>query len=392
MIREIRFIISIALLVFGYLNVDACTLGVASGKATSDGRPMLWKSRDFKELPNIMHYTESNQHNYVSNITPEWGYDQSYYGANNKGFAIANTYITDFPLGESGFNNGTFMSYALANCITVNDFIDLLDSTNIEGRSTRAIFGVIDAKGGAIVVEVNANRYWKYDVNDSITAPNGFIIRSNFALGIGGYKGRERYERSTHLIGEYYDNKTLNVKSVLQGQIRDLPNFRGESVLLQENPPEWYNCSGKICNPNTLSATVIQGVKDNEPSYLTTVWAMLGHPLSSIAIPYWPVGDTPQSSSSTANDGLYKISYNLRSYVFDSPSQGNMIRTAKTIKLNKELLKVENDILIEANKYLAIWRKGEALTYKMLNAEEQFANKVYNTLAHIIDTSIGADK
>jgi predicted alpha/beta superfamily hydrolase len=380
------WLILIALLVFGNLNIDACTVGVASGKATSDGRPMLWKSRDFKEFPNIMYYTKTDQYNYVSNITPEWGYNESYYGANEKGFAIANTYITDFPKGVSGFENGTLMSYALANCITVHDFIDILDSTNAIGRSTRAVFGVIDAKGGALIIEANADKYWKYDANNVKTAPNGFIVRANFALGIGGTSGIERYERSTLLINDYYKSNNLNVRSILQGQIRDVPNSKQESVLLQNNPPVLYDCSGKICNPNTLSASVIQGVKDNEPSHLITVWAMLGHPLSSITVPYWPVGDTPKSSSSLDEDGLYKTSYNLRKYIFDSPSQAYMIRTAKAIELNKNLLKVENSILIEADNLLEKWRKDAPITNDMLKAEEQFVNKALKSISHINDS------
>ena len=167
-------IIFILLLLININTLHPCTLGVASGKATTDGRPLLWKVRDYEVKPNIIYYTDTDKYDFVSNITPEYGYDKSWFGVNNKGFAIANTYIIEFPDGVKGLKNGEFMHVALGTCATVREFIQLLDSTNISGRKTKAVFGVIDTTGDAYIFEVNANEYWVFDVNDTAIARNGY--------------------------------------------------------------------------------------------------------------------------------------------------------------------------------------------------------------------------
>jgi hypothetical protein len=37
-------------------NEEDCTIGVASGKATPDGRPMIWKTRDTSAKDNEVYY------------------------------------------------------------------------------------------------------------------------------------------------------------------------------------------------------------------------------------------------------------------------------------------------------------------------------------------------
>ena len=41
---------------FGQKKADGCTIGVASGKATADGRPLLWKNLDESYCPREVIY------------------------------------------------------------------------------------------------------------------------------------------------------------------------------------------------------------------------------------------------------------------------------------------------------------------------------------------------
>ena len=55
------------------------------------------------------------------------------------------------------------MFQALGTCRNVQDFENLLDSTNVTGRRTASDFGVIDSEGNAAIYETGGDQYWKYD-------------------------------------------------------------------------------------------------------------------------------------------------------------------------------------------------------------------------------------
>lgn len=224
-------IVFVLLLLFNCVIIKPCTIGVVIGKATSDGRPILWKTRDYETKNNIIFYTKTDKYNFISNVTPEYGYTKSWFGLNDKGFAIVNTYIQDYPDGKIGPENGDFMYEALKSCATVKDFQNLLDSTNITGRTTKAVFGIIDAIGGAMIFEVNANKYWMFDANDKSIAPDGYIIKTNYTISNGGSAGIERYKRSSALINDFYKGDSLSVKSILRYQMRDMSDSQGNPIV-----------------------------------------------------------------------------------------------------------------------------------------------------------------
>ncbi len=202
--------------------IKPCTIGVAIGKVTADGRPLLWKTRDYEVKSNIVFYTKTDKYSFLSNITPEYGYSKSWFGLNEMGFAIVNSDIRDYPDRKNGPDEGEFINEALKYCITVKDFQNMLDSTNHKGRNTKAFFGVIDKMGGAAIFEVYANNYRMFDANDKSVAPEGFIVKTNFTSTNGAAHGIERYKRSTVLINNFIKGDSLNVKNILQFEIRDM--------------------------------------------------------------------------------------------------------------------------------------------------------------------------
>ena len=52
------FSLSLALIlsIFSAIETDACTSAIFTGKATPDGRPLLWKHRDTGELNNRIEF------------------------------------------------------------------------------------------------------------------------------------------------------------------------------------------------------------------------------------------------------------------------------------------------------------------------------------------------
>ncbi len=90
-------------------DFEECTIGVASGKATADGRPLVWKTRDNSSAPNNeVYFNTYYKYNFVSVITA--GGTDSWMGVNEKGFAILNSVSSDLPGGSSGLGNGRLMS------------------------------------------------------------------------------------------------------------------------------------------------------------------------------------------------------------------------------------------------------------------------------------------
>lgn len=195
--------------------LEECTAGVACARATTDGRPLLWKSRDASDRDNEVIWNTSATFKFIAVISAG-NEKNSWMGLNEKGFAIINTLSTD--LGTSVSENGTVMTHALGTCISVDEFEASLKQTNQTGRKTGALYGVIDANGGAAFFETGSTQYWRYDAKDS---PDGYIVKTNFAIHGGGTGGIERYRRSELLMKDFYAANKIDWKEIARIQVRD---------------------------------------------------------------------------------------------------------------------------------------------------------------------------
>ena len=311
---------------------EQCTIGVATGKATADGRPMVWKSRDNSKAPNNeVVYNTSFKYKFLSMCTV--GSSYSWMGLNERGFAIVNTLAADLERGSSGPSNGALMRDVLGRCRTVAEFRHYLDSTNRTGRTTRGDFGVIDSTGEAAIFEVSGNAYWEYNAND---APNGYVIRTNFSMTGGGSSGIERYDRSKTLVSAFHAGDSLDVKSILRYQMRDFSDFDSQPISVPyENtwgpgiPYGYINASKSICRNSTVSAVVVQGVLPGEPAALSVFWAILGQPASTVAVPYWAVGPAPEEADGENTAPLCDVSRQIRSQLFDFSGGSEYINSFK---------------------------------------------------------------
>ncbi len=312
---------------------EECTIGVAAGKATSDGRPMLWKTRDYLSSPNNeVKYDTSFRYKFIS-VSNAGSSTYAWMGLNEHGFAIVNALSTDLPKGSSGPSNGAFMRDVLGNCKTVAEFRHYLDSTNRTGRETRANFGVIDSTGEAAIFETSGNQYWEFNANNS---PNGYVIRTNFSMTGGGSTGIERYNRSADLMAKFYAGDSLNLKSILRYQMRDFSDFNSNPVSVPYKqqwapgiPYGYINTSKSICRYSSVSAAVIHGVLPTEKAGLSTMWTILGQPASSVALPYWPVVNTPPEADGETTAPLCDISRQIRSTLFTYNADDEFINSFK---------------------------------------------------------------
>jgi hypothetical protein len=277
----------------------ACTSIIISGKASADGRPIMWKHRDSDYEQNKLMYFQGPKYYFIGvvNSVDAQG-KEVWMGSNNTGFSIINTAsynLNDYSTCNAPSDQeGLLMKEALGRFSTVKEFEEFLNRE--KGKwGVEANFGVIDAKGGAAYFEVDCKTVTKYDVNDPTVAPNGYLVRTNFSCSgkeKEGY-GYFRYETATKFFDEAYKNKNLTVNFVLEVADRNLQHSTLGNDLYKSDLPKdtadkkFIHFRDYIVRNSSTSTMIIQGVKPGEDPALTTLWTVLGWQLTTIVTPVW---------------------------------------------------------------------------------------------------------
>ena len=128
----------LGLLVAAGITEAGCTIGVVSGRATEDGRAVLWKNRDVAAQHNSVIFFPATGSGPApalvwGRMTSPGGHialvstfgqteTKAWAGVNEAGFAILNSVIAG-PVGH----NGILMKRALESCTSLEEFERLLD-------------------------------------------------------------------------------------------------------------------------------------------------------------------------------------------------------------------------------------------------------------------------
>jgi hypothetical protein len=346
------------------LPADACTTAVISGRATADGRPLLWKNRDTSTTRRNEVDVYDGERYRVLAVFNAGKRNAVWMGVNSAGFCIENALSRDLGTdeGTSGPGNGGLMKIALETCATVEEFRALLERTNESGRATEASFGVIDAQGAAAVFETGPTTYQMFDANDPEVAPHGYLVRSNFATtaqGVGPlpeadvvadtYSG-ERYARGCQLV-EGCLGEELSVGTVVRRFFRDLADADGSPFPGSVNGPAGslpavVDTGSTISRTTTVSAAVFHGVRPGEDPLQTTMWVALGDPKFSIAVPCWVGIEEPADALAGEHGGpIGSIANTLREWNLTRDRTG--VFTAQLPQIWGDVWPVE-DRLLEA--------------------------------------------
>ncbi len=273
---------------------SACTIAVVTGKATKDGRPMLWKNRDTHALNNKIMIFHDGKYPYVGLVNSSDKSGKSIWiGYNSKGFAIMNS--VSYNLNGDSIKNaggeGRLMKKALQTCATVADFEKLLRSLPQPTRM-ESNFGVIDALGGAAIFEVGNFVINKLDANDPKVAPEGYIIHANYSFTgrYGEGAGFIRYLNTEPVFEQAVRNGGLTPKVILQGAARNLKHSLTGTNLwhyasLPANHPKMVWFKDFVPRITSASSCVVEGVQPGTNPAFTTMWTVLGWPLASVAVP-----------------------------------------------------------------------------------------------------------
>lgn len=315
--------IILILLLITCLRAFTCTIGVASEEATLTNRPMLWKSRDLNSFSaNTLRFVESLRYKFVVVATPNE--NRAWMGVNEMGFAIANSLSNDLTVGTGSLNNGNLIYNALglsANLEGFENYLDYVINSSPETLELRGNFVVFDAEGNSRVYEVNNDNYWRYDT----TPEQPYIIRSNFSVQGGSSNGYSRFIRSTEIISELVQDNELTVNNLLTKQIRDVYD---QFPTAYELPWEYGDATPlidteeSICRVNTISAVVIEGVREGQDPSLTTMWVIMSNPFTSYAVPVFPtvkVNQTTFNNISNHSPQLTNLLWNeSNNYLLDT--------------------------------------------------------------------------
>lgn len=370
-----------------------CTIGVASGSATQDGRPLLWKNMDTPPITNAVYYVDSYRYKFITVAALEV-LEWSWMGVNEEGFAILNAQADDLrSTNPNGITNGELMTYALGNFTCIQDLENYLDSTNLTGRHTQSNFAVIDASGGAAIFETAGNEYWKFDANNIEQAPDAYLIRTNFTVNGGGKVGLERFNRSNKIISDFYAVDSLNYKNLLRGQMRDFSDKESNPIRIpyrnheQTDIPQGYmQTAYSICHPTTTAAAVIHGVLPGERAELSTLWTLLGNPSSTIALPYWPVGETPELVNGKPETALYRVSDSIYDKLYDQFEGKKYFNTNKLLDergngLWPIIFQAEDSIFNAAELFVNSLRISSIVPSVMQRKEKEFTEYAYSKLS-----------
>jgi len=349
-------------------------MAVVSGNVTSDGRPLLWKNRDYRVVENelVYHAHGDAPGEYACLAQVNAGQKRSaWMGVNSAGLCIANTLARDLevPPVPRGPGNGNFMLRALKTCATVNDVEELLRKTNLTGRATNANFGVIDAQGGAVVFEAGFHSYTRFDADDPSVAPHGFLVRSNFSTTgskvtptpseqeLNQCYSADRYLRAEQLLKPVLSSDDLTY-TLLSQHARDLHrDLHKETDDLDESElPAEIDTRNTICRNTTIAFAVFQGVRPDEDPLLTTMWLGLGNPAFSVAVPCWVAMENVAPEMQGVPDSpLNATSRELKQQFYNQ--QQDTLQTGGLAQVCVELLELEEVHFRTSIRQLNEWRE-----------------------------------
>lgn len=326
------FLLLLAIFCLNVQKMAACTSVIVSGKATTDGRPLIFKNRDTGTLENRMMVLQGQRFRYVGLVNTNDTLAEHVWGGHNEaGFAIINTAAYNLN-GDEGDTDGDgiLIRKALSLCASVEDFETLLD-TIAKPMNVNSNFGVLDAHGCCAYFETGHYKYVKFDVNDPTVAPDGYLMRTNFGT-TGNHKldqGVERFcaitDYMNEAIGEGKFDATRLITSIPRYFTHGLTKWKMEDFMpATENDVQMFPISDYITRYSTASAILVQGILPDERPENMVSWTIIGSPMTAVAVPVvlLPSGKLPQmlGDDGTGCARLNTLSLTLKKRIFSLQS------------------------------------------------------------------------
>jgi hypothetical protein len=379
-------------------SVYPCTLAVISGKASRDGRALMWKNRDTDKVDNKTLYLKGPKYAFIALADAgDAKGEEAWGGLNSEGFAIMNSQTDDQGApGKDGADNGRFMRRALGECGNVAAFETLMEA--VRGTlDLTANFGVIDAEGNACFFETSPTSFVKFDAKDARVAPFGYIARTNYGftspdnLKGGGYI---RFERISHILEAGFGRGEIDPAFILQRASRDLVQEKLHSYPLTRELPDdpvgplYINTNDTINRNSSVSVILFHGAPARDKAHLATMWVNLGQPVSGAAVPMWvAAGEVPSATTGPETAPLNDWSKRLVSYLYPD-QRGRMKQYLDVNRLSAfggegvlpKLFRIENETLARAAARLMEWEAAKPAPAVVADFQEKLATWVFESL------------
>lgn len=387
-------------------SVPACTTAVISGRATPDGRPLLWKNRDAPHKHNEVIMLTGGRYRAVAVVNANQR-KSVWMGTNERGFCIENSLSRDLTEKDAeGPGNGVFMRRALLSCATVDDFEELLRATDGE-RATNTNYGVIDASGGAAIFETRGSQFVKFDANDPAIAPDGYLVRSNFSAtgqqpefdfseaAVGELYSGERYLRGCRLIESGRESESgITAQYLLVNCCRDLADVEGNPIPLPvdrsaDEPPLEIDTAATISRRTSVSAAVFQGVRRDEHPLCTTMWVIMGEPIFSVAVPCWVAADgvAPELDGDDTSP-LCTAVRTLREANYRKRDGAKYLQSRALPAILAETQPVEEASIATAESMLRQWRLNGPDPTQMTRVHRQASAAAMEVIQRLVESSM----
>ena len=357
--------------------VYACTSVIISGKASPDGRPIMWKHRDTGFLDNRLEYVKGEKYNFIGlvNSTESTSVSEVWIGSNEAGFSIMNTAsyclnYDDVPSSQMD-REGIVMRRALEICETLADFEHFLDTLS-RPMGVESNFGCIDAHGGAAYYETSNHGYVKRDVCEM---EEGYSVMTNFSFSgkKEDWKGVERYRTASGIFRRMEKE---------EGRFRDM----GPSVIMDSLSRSYEHQGDSLYIPRyiTSSSVVIKGVRPGESPFNTVIWAALGYPATSVMIPVPVCGEdhipaAMKRSAESHKSELCEISLELKKRVFPN-GKNKPENLIKAQEYSTVFSKIEKCISHDFNLIHDKYARGRMKTRKYLKCYDRMMNEYVETI------------
>ena len=214
------------------------------------------------------------------------------------------------------------------------------------------------------------------DVNDPALAPMGYMIHTNFSL-TGDPKrgsGHIRYKTADDLFFPASQQNNLTVRFILQDVSRSLWHSLTRTDLTAlpviGDGQKFVNFTDFIPRFSTTASVAIQGVLPGESTDFTTMWTVLGFPLTSVVFPLWLYQGAGQPELVTLNgEGVAPLcdkAIRLKGKLFPVIQNygGNYINLSllynkKGSGTMQQLKNVEDSVFERSLKKLESWRSNK---------------------------------
>ena len=388
---------------------QACTTVIVSGKATRDGRPLMWKNSDGTHFDQRLIYGDHRGYPFIAisrSTATNIATADIWIGTNSEGFSIMNTVSYNISESDDMSRNGSLMRCALEVCTDVASFKHFLDTLPRPMR-VQANFGVIDAHGGAAYFETNHLTYYMVDVNDPSVAPYGYLVYTNFSYNgkFDAGQGYERYQTAVDIMAKGAPAKAFTPQWIFHNLARSFyHSLLGIDLKLPQyaalTPNGWFPDSDFIPRKSTATSCVIHGVKPDENPEFATLWTILGYPPCSIAIPCWLKLKDKQSpllmhTATSENAPICNMALALKERIFPI-ERGNgskyfnfglLYNHSNNSGYMQQLAPLEQACFQTADKLMEGWRTKEIDVKEAQSFIATISSKIEQKMQQLLDLS-----